>query len=258
MTTKTIDFSVYSSIKIGQPTIVNIIEHDEEALEEGFLVGGAYNLLVSPIPQKILMLGSSYDYIIQDGNDLRVGAATMGGRLMSYAKKHDLAGFEFLTHIPGTIGGMLAMNAGVKEYEIFGSLKAVKFASGYKNMEDIEHGYRHAKLGATALEAVFEIKTGFDEETIEKLKTLRANQPKEPSAGSAFKNPDGDYAGRLIEAVGLKGEMVGDMCFSQKHANFLVNLGKGRFDDAMRLIETAQKRVYEEFGKKLELEVKIV
>jgi UDP-N-acetylmuramate dehydrogenase len=258
MTLKTIDFRAYSSIKIGQPTAVHVIEHDEEALEDGFVIGGAYNLLVSPSPKKLLMLGSAYDYIVQEENVLRVGAATMGGRLMSYAKKHGLAGFEFLTHIPGTIGGMLAMNAGVKEYEIFGSIQAVKFANGYKNRAEIKYGYRHADLDGIALEAVFELKHGYDDGIIEKLKSMRENQPKDPSAGSAFKNPEGDYAGRLVEAIGLKGIREGGMSFSEKHANFLVNLGDGGFEDAMRLIEMAKKRVFEEHGKILELEIKIV
>ena len=90
------------------------------------------------------------------------------------------------------------------------------------------------------------------------IRKLRDNQPKDPSAGSAFKNPPGDYAGRLIEAVGLKGVRRGDMAFSNIHANFLVNLGKGRFDDAIYLINLAKERVYKEFNIVLKEEIKIV
>ncbi len=258
MTTKTIDFSQYSSIKIGQPSQIIVIENDEESAQEGFVVGGAYNLIVSPKPQKILMLSSNYDYIREDSQNIYIGAATMGGRVMSYAKKHNLAGFEFLTHIPGTLGGMCAMNAGVKEYELFGSLKAIKFADGYKNKDEIEYEYRKAHLPSIALEAVFEKKDGYNAELIENLKNLRANQPKEPSAGSAFKNPKGDFAGRLIQEVGLKGCLVGGMSFSEKHANFLVNLGGGTYDDAMRLIDDAVEKVLKTFGVELQLEIKIV
>ena len=111
MYAKEIDFSKYSSIKIGQPTTANIIEHDNESFEEGFVIGGAYNLIVSPKPKKIIMLSDSYNYIREDESNIYIGAATLGGRAMSYAKRNNLAGFEFLTHIPGTIGGMLAMNA---------------------------------------------------------------------------------------------------------------------------------------------------
>ena len=85
-----------------------------------------------------------------------------------------------------------------------------------------------------------------------------SNQPSTPSAGSCFKNPEGDYAGRLIEAVGLKGERVGGMEFSTRHANFLVNHGNGNFDDAITLIQEAQKRVYEEFNIWLDCEIIIL
>jgi UDP-N-acetylmuramate dehydrogenase len=258
MFTKTIDFAKYSSIKIGQPTEVVFIERDEEALQEGFVVGGAYNLIISSKPQKIVMLDSKYDYIREDGDLIYIGAATMGGRVMSYAKKHALAGFEFLTHIPGTIGGMAAMNAGVKEYELFGSLKALKFADGYKKKDEIQYEYRKAYLPAVVLEAVFEKVHGYNPNLIEKLKNLRVNQPKEPSAGSAFKNPKGDFAGRLIQEVGLKGYVIGGMSFSEVHANFLVNLGGGNYDDAICLIDMAKERVLKEFGVELELEIKIV
>lgn len=87
---------------------------------------------------------------------------------------------------------------------------------------------------------------------------MRQNQPSTPSAGSCFKNPQGDYAGRLIEAVGLKGLRVGAMEFSKEHANFLVNHGGGTFDDAIYLIKEAQRRVLNEFGVLLECEIAIL
>ena len=87
---------------------------------------------------------------------------------------------------------------------------------------------------------------------------MRSNQPSTPSAGSCFKNPEGDYAGRLIEAVGLKGKRVGGMEFSSEHANFLVNQGDGNFDDAIYLIKEAQRRVFKEFNIWLECEIVIL
>ncbi|HOI84359.1 MAG TPA: UDP-N-acetylmuramate dehydrogenase, partial [Campylobacterales bacterium] len=92
----------------------------------------------------------------------------------------------------------------------------------------------------------------------EELKNARKNQPKNPSAGSCFKNPPGDYAGRLLEEAGMKGCRIGDMAFSDIHANFLVNMGNGKVDDALELIELAQKKVMEKSKVKLELEVKVV
>ena len=90
------------------------------------------------------------------------------------------------------------------------------------------------------------------------FKKMRSNQPSTPSAGSCFKNPEGDYAGRLIEKIGLKGVMQGDMCFSQEHANFLVNNGNGTFLDAIYLIREAQKRVYDKFNIWLECEILVL
>jgi UDP-N-acetylmuramate dehydrogenase len=153
---------------------------------------------------------------------------------------------------------MVAMNAGVKDKEIFNIIKRIKIGSKWIDKEQIDYGYRYAKLGGIATEVELEVKRGFNKILQDELNALRANQPKEPSAGSCFKNPDGDYAGRLIEAVGLKGKRVGNMAFSEVHANFLVNLGGGEFEDAIYLIELAKERIYKEFGVALVEEIKIV
>ena len=124
--------------------------------------------------------------------------------------------------------------------------------------EDIDFGYRFAKLNGIATAARFKIVKGFDKNLLEELISLRSNQPHDPSAGSAFKNPVGDYAGRLIEAVGLKNHRKGDMAFSEVHSNFLVNLGNGTFEDAKYLIDLAKEKVLEEFDIELLEEVKIL
>jgi UDP-N-acetylmuramate dehydrogenase len=93
---------------------------------------------------------------------------------------------------------------------------------------------------------------------LDELLDLRSNQPSEPSAGSAFKNPQGDYAGRLIEAVGLKGKRKGQMQWSTMHANFLVNLGGGTYEEAKSLIDLAKHEVKNRFGITLIEEIKIL
>ena len=90
------------------------------------------------------------------------------------------------------------------------------------------------------------------------FKQIRSNQPSNPSAGSAFKNPQNDFAGRLIEMVELKGYRIGGMAFSDIHANFLVNLGNGTFDEALTLIQLAQQKVYEKEGIWLQNEVIVI
>jgi len=255
---KTIDFSKYSSIKVGQPAEVIMIEEGDEIPYDRYLIGGANNLLISPNPPALMMLSKDFATIEQEDDILTIGAAMPTGRILSYAKKHDISGFEFCSKLPGTLGGMLAMNAGVKEYEIFNILHSIKINGKWILAKEIKHGYRFAELGGIATHARFKRHQGFDQELLDTLLNLRSNQPPHPSAGSAFKNPENDYAGRLIEAVGLKGTRKGDMQWSELHANFLVNLGEGTFDDAKYLIELAKEKVFKKFNIMLKEEIKLL
>lgn len=255
---KTVDFSKYSSIKIGQPEEISILEKGDTVPKDRYLIGGANNLLVSPNPPPLMMLGKDFATIKLEKNILTIGAAMPTGRVVSFARKHNLSGFEFFAKLPGTLGGMLAMNAGVKSYEIFNILQNIEVDGEWISKKEIEYGYRYAKLPGIATAARFKIEEGFDQKLLDKLVTLRSNQPKDPSAGSAFKNPAGDHAGRLIEAVGLKGIQRGGVAWSDLHANFLVNLGGGTFEDALYLIRLTQKRVSQTFGVELQTELKIL
>ena len=255
---KTIDFSKYSSIKVGQPTQVLMLEKEDVIPKDRYLVGGANNLLISPTPPPLMMLSKDFATITHEKNILTIGAAIPTGRIVSYAKKHDISGFEFCAKLPGTLGGMLAMNAGVKTYEIFNILHSIEINGQWLAKEEIIHGYRFAKLGGIATAARFEITKGFNHTLLTDLLSLRSNQPNTPSAGSAFKNPENDYAGRLIEAVGLKGVNKGDMQWSDMHANFLVNYNKGTFEEAKYLIEMAKERVFNQFNIMLKEEIKIL
>ena len=255
---KTIDFSKFSSIRIGQKEEVLMIEKGDIIPKDRYLIGHGNNLLVSPTPPPLMMLSKDFDFITLNKDILTIGAAIPIGKILSFAKKNDIAGFEFVSKLPGSLGGMLAMNAGVKEYEIFNILDSVCVDGVWKKKDEIKHGYRFAELGGVATEARFHVTHGFDTKLLDSLIALRANQPKEPSAGSLFKNPAGDHAGRLIEAVGLKGMQIGGMAWSEVHANFLVNKGGGTFEDAMGLIDLAKQKVQGQFGIALQEEVKIL
>ncbi len=255
---KTIDFSKYSSIKIGQPEEVLVLEKGDVFPDDRYLIGGANNLLISPAPQSLMMLGKDFATIELEENILTIGASMPTGRVVSFARKHNLSGFEFFAKLPGTLGGMLAMNAGVKSYEIFNILQSIEMNGKWISKEEIDYGYRFAKLPGIVTAARFKIEKGFNQKLLDELVTLRSNQPKDPSAGSAFKNPVGDHAGRLIEAVGLKGMRRGDMAWSKVHANFLVNLGNGKFEEALYLITLAKDKVYKTFGVELKEEIKIL
>jgi UDP-N-acetylmuramate dehydrogenase len=255
---KIIDFSTYSSIKIGQPTEVLILEPGDTIPDDRYLIGGANNLLVSPTPPPLMMLDKAYAYFKEEEGFLEIGAATPTGRIVSYAKKHNITGFEFCAKLPGTLGGMLAMNAGVKSYEIFNILHSIQIDGEWIDKNRIEHGYRFSRLGGVATAARFTIRQGFDRPLLQSLLSLRDNQPHDPSAGSAFKNPEGDHAGRLIEAVGLKGYRRGGMEWSEVHANFLVNLGGGTFEEALFLLRLAKERVFHQYGITLQEEIKLL
>jgi len=253
---KTVDFSKLSSIKIGPKTKVKLI--NEENFENEFLIGRATNTLISPGASNLGILDDMYKYIKIKNGYLHVGAKTNNQTFYNFCKKNNIGGFEFLSKLPGTIGGSVKMNAGVKEYEISDNLLALKTLNGLKEKKEFEFNYRYSDISEPVFEAVFEIKSGFDYELDETLKKLRSNQPKDPSLGSVFKNPEGDYAGRLIEAVGMKGMAKGGIKVSEIHANFFVNTGGGTFDDMLFLINEAKKRVYESFSITLEEEIKII
>lgn len=223
-----------------------------------FLVGGANNILVSNDPPPLVKLDKKFDYIKLKDKKLIVGGATKSGRIFSYCKKYNIKGFEYLSKLPGTLGGLVKMNAGMKDDEIFNYLSKIKTYKGYIKKKDIPYGYRFTDIKTTIYEAVFEVEQGFSEEKLASFTEMRKNQPSLPSAGSAFKNPPNDYAGRLIEAVGLKGYKKGGASFSDIHANFLVNEGGATYEDAIFLIGEAKKRVFEEFGIRLENEIIVV
>jgi UDP-N-acetylmuramate dehydrogenase len=255
---KEIDFSRYTSIKIGPVKKVCIIDEAVFLEKDIFLIGGGNNILMSENPPFLAMLSKKFDFIKDDGDVLRVGAATIGGKLLSYARKYDIAGFELLHKLPGTLGGIVKMNAGLKEFCISDNLKSVLTHKGWIDKKNINFSYRSSDINDVIYEILFEKKAGFDHERLEKFKNMRKNQPSKPSAGSCFKNPLGDYAGRLLEQAGFRGKRVGGMAFSDVHANFLVNLGGGTYDEAIELIDDAQKSVLQKFGVKLELEIIVI
>ena len=255
---KTIDFSKFSSIKVGSPIEVLMLERKDKIPKDRFIIGHANNLLVSDNPPPLMMLSKDFSFIELEDDILTVGCATPTGKLLSFAKKNNLSGFEFISKLPGSMGGMVAMNAGVKSYEIFNILDAIKIDGLWKTKDRIEHGYRFAKLEGVATELRFQIKNGFNKNLLKELISLRSNQPKTPSAGSAFKNPKGDFAGRLIEEVGLKGVSKGSMQWSKVHANFLVNHGNGTFQEADYLITLAKEKIFKKFAINMEEEVQIL
>jgi len=258
MQEKIVNFKSFSSFKIGKKLPVRLLESDFSNLDSYYLIGACNNTLVGTNPPPLMTLSKIYDYIKVDSGVLKIGGATPSGKIASFCKKHNIANFEFLSHLPGKLGGLVFMNAGLKEYEIFNSLLEIKTPTKTYKKNEINFTYRFTDINEPILEATFDFSLGYDTTKITMFKKMRANQPSTPSAGSCFKNPKGDYAGRLIEEVSLKGFRVGDMAFSEEHANFLVNFANGTFEDAIYLIKEAQKRVYKKFNIWLECEIVIL
>lgn len=190
-------------------------------------------------------------------------------KLISLSVRENWEGLYRLVGFPATVGGAVAMNAGAFGYEISQNLREVVFINWEGRIErakreDLEFSYRSSpfpKLGIV-LSALFEVSRARERvrEEYKRIKDIRlSKQPiNMPTCGSTFKNPAGDYAGRLLEKVGMKGYRIGDVAFSEKHANFLVNLGRGSYEEVIKIIQEAKRRVFESFGIKLEEEVKLI
>nr|WP_314478147.1 UDP-N-acetylmuramate dehydrogenase [uncultured Campylobacter sp.] len=260
--TQLIDFSKFSSVRVGGVHEVAVLESIEDALKPEFagrvMIGGANNLLVSPNPPAMMMLGGAFDYINLSGDVLSIGAATKSGKIYNFAKKHNIGGFEFLQNIPGTLGGLIKMNAGLCSVGISDDLLAVRLGRGWVERERISFSYRKSGIAEPIFGAEFKILHEFDAVLAANFAAKRANQPKGASFGSCFVNPPGDYAGRLIEAVGLKGYAIGGAKFSEQHANFIINFNAATFADVTGLINLARERVLEQFGVELKTEVVVV
>jgi UDP-N-acetylmuramate dehydrogenase len=209
-----------------------------------------------------------------DGGVVEAGAGVASPKVARFAANQGLSGAEFLAGIPGTIGGALAMNAGCYGSETWRVLRAVTVIGRDGRIErrsasDYDVGYRRVQLRADRsreewfVAATFVFTPGAKDAARREIKELLARriatQPLHlPNAGSVFRNPPQDYAARLIEACGLKGMRRGGAVISEKHANFIVNLGGASAADIEFLIEEAESCVSKRFGIALEREVRIV
>ncbi len=256
---KSIDFSKYLSIKIGAPILVDVIE-DYSYDKSLKILGHGCNLLVSPDAHSLAVLGDRFDYIKDLGNLIEVGGACNSAKIFKFFKQNNLSGLEFLRALPGSLGGLVKMNAGMKHYEIKNILHSVCVDSEWIEAEKLGLTYRKTDINGVIFAARFKKEYGFRQEVEEMCTLMRKTHPKKPSCGSCFKNPEGDFAGRLLEAVGLRGYSYCGVGFSEAHANFLVNYDRNLagYDSALEIIRLGEKRVYEEFGIKLEKEVIII
>ncbi len=238
-----------------------------------FVLGRGSNLLVSDQGYRgvILSIYKNFQNIDIQGEILTVQAGTLLTTLSGKALDASLSGMEFASGIPGTVGGAVVMNAGayggemkdiVRQVTVLDQEGIVRTLTG----EEMQFGYRTSlakKKGYIVLEAILELKPGEKEQIREKMQTLKAKriekQPLEyPSAGSTFKRPEGYFAGKLIMDAGLRGARVGDAQVSEKHCGFVVNTGHATAADVRELMRQIQEKVQEQFGVRLEPEVRFL
>ena len=205
----------------------------------------------------------------EDGQIVYAQAGVRLPRLMQFALGRSLSGMEWAAGIPGTVGGGVAMNAGTHLGEMQDVLHAVDFVTAHGKRKRLEAStlsflYRKTVLPKGIVVGAWVRLTASAKETIQSatkqyLQYRKSTQPLTlPNAGSVFKNPPGDSAGRLIEASGLKGLRIGDAEVSTKHGNFIVNRGAASAEQVLKLIRTVRSRVVRKFGISLQLEWKVI
>lgn len=237
------------------------------------VVGGGSNLLVrdAGIRGVVLNTGRLRRIALVDGTAIEVEAGCSTGKVLSLAMKHGLGGVEFLGGVPGSVGGGMIMNAGtyLGEFkDVTTWVESVRLSDGERVRRDnAACGFRYRDSDLPPTEVVvgarLELRPRPRAEIEAEVKALRKRraerEPKKVSSnGSTFKNPPGDFAGRLIEAAGCKGWQIGDALCSPVHANWLVNVGDATCADMLALIERVRARVQEAHGLTLQLEVKIL
>ena len=283
-----VPMSEYTTFGVGGPVDFLIFPADPEDLKitlqwcrrqkvSYFILGNGSNLLVRDggIRGAAISLARGFQGVSElergekDGL-VQTGAAESVGRLVEFSHGKSLTGMEWAVGIPGTIGGALFMNAGAFRGEMKNNLESLQLMDGEgsvveKGREELHFSYRSLELkkGGIILGGKFRLKIGNGQAIRSKmdefLQKRKAKQPLHlPSAGSVFKNPFRGSAGKLIEEVGLKGTRLREAQISEKHANFIVNLGKAKARDILTLAEWAKEKVFQEKGVKLEMEIQVI
>lgn len=237
------------------------------------VIGNGSNLLVRDrgIRGVVIKIGKGFAKIKTEGNKITSGAGVNLSYLMKTALEAGIGGLEFIAGIPGSVGGAVVMNAGIKGITMSDVVENVLVMNNTGQViqyraEELEFGYRTSKLKDAPL-IVLEAgcRGSFCDSQIilfrvrENLNRRKQTQPyAQPSAGSVFKNPPGESAGYLIDQIGGKGMRVGEAAVSDVHANFIVNLGTATARDVLELISRIQELVSRQYGIKLALEVQVL
>ena len=263
------DLMIFPKSKQDLIKVIEIINENKIQLT---ILGSGSNVLVSDngIRGAVISLKNSLKQIEVDDNILYAECGTMLGKIVKHAVKNNLIGLENLNGVPGTLGGALIMNAGAWGGEISENLIHVEVINSKSEIQkiqkkDLNFSYRQSSFNKDdiLLSAKFNLKKAdkdiIKENFIEAQSGRKKSQPlNKRSAGSLFKNPKNNSAGKLLDEAGLKGFSIGDAKISEKHANFFINDGDASSIDMLMLIKKAHKEVKDKFNVNLSLEVKLM
>lgn len=236
------------------------------------VIGNGSNLIVRDggVIGLVIALGERFSHISIENNVLTAEAGATLSKVAAEAQRAGLSGLEFVSGIPGTLGGGCAMNAGAYGGQLSDALidARVLIDDEIRTLmrDEMQMGYRTTlplREGGIVLSARFRLQSGDPNAISERMRELNARRREKqplnfPSAGSVFKRPEGYFAGALIEQAGLKGAQIGGAQVSEKHAGFIVNIGNATAGDVLTLIERVQKTVFEHSGVHLETEVRVI
>ena len=274
---------LHTTFRVGGPADV-LVTPDLESLPEVIalckkyrlpytIIGNGSNLLVGDkgIRGVVIVMTNRAGEIACDGEVITAGAGCTLGQIAVIAAGNGLTGFEFAAGIPGTLGGAVVMNAGAYGGEMKDVITSAVVLDAEGNqkelsLEELDLGYRHSCIPANnyiVLRITLKLQKGDVEAIRARMAELReqrtTKQPLEyPSAGSTFKRPTGYFAGKLIQDAGLRGYQVGGAQVSEKHCGFVINRENATAADIVQLMHNVSAKVEEQFGVKLEPEVKMI
>lgn len=277
------NMSEHIYFKVGGPVDVLVVPNNFDQISQTikickennipyYVIGNGSNLLVKDGGMRgVVIKLTELQNLSSEGNDITADCGTLLKDVSALAVEKELTGFEFACGIPGSVGGAVFMNAGAYNGEISEVIKSALVLESNGNIrefskEELELGYRTSKVmkeGGIVLSATFSLEKGDSKLIKGRVNDLtekrESKQPLEyPSAGSTFKRPEGYFAGKLIQDAGLKGYTVGGACVSNKHSGFVINKGGATAQDILDVIHHVQDEVMNQFGVKLDTEVRII
>ncbi len=257
----------------GEEELIKLVSLLKERNIKYIVLGNGSNVLFSDLLYDgIVIKLDNFNKINIDKNTITVGAGYPLIKLSNDAMRNSLIGLEFANGIPGTVGGAIFMNAGAYGEDMSKIVESVRVLTSNMKIkeftnEQMKFSYRTSvlqkHLDYVCISATLKLKKGNSEE-IEKIMTERRNQRRAtqplnyPSAGSVFRNPEGMYAGKLIDDMGLKGYTVGRAMVSEKHANFIINMGNAKASDIKRIIDLIKQKALVKYGIRLHVEQRLI